>query len=571
MASFGVGTLLISTTHNYSITNCSSLSIVKATDLSTTDDIYVTILATVDDVNQADDGSWWVKSDNFREITYREYFKMFPQAQLCEGNIRQLNANGFNIDIESLRPSAEDALELVPYELSESKMSALVQEITTLLEEYDYRPTDHGVRTLLAEYLKNKAPLIRRFEKHPNYNGKFQIVYDYDFTRACDRGAVKNILRDVFFDDDEVKAIFFENHELTIDGMNYAECYAKYQQFDRMSILCDTHSWITNINNMSYEDIRKKCTQYKSLVFRLRSTGHCVDYNENVICVDLGAWDAYNRYQKAIGILWGFYENKITSEIAAELNDCRPDLKAVAGQKTSRVLNKICKLFGVDKLKWYNREFAKYSDAINPLTIKRHTILSVHPVDYLTMSFGNSWASCHTIDKKNYRGMENDYSGCYSGGTESYMLDGTSMVFYTVDADYNGNEYELQPKINRNMFHYGYDKLVQGRVYPQCNDDEGGIYTRFREIVQQIMATCADKPNSWLLVKGTEECTRNIISRGVHYRDYASFDNCNVSYLGKTKTAIRLTVGHNPICPCCGKTHRAEDIIECGACYSQHE
>ena len=141
----------------------------------------------------------------------------------------------------------------------------------------------------------------------------------------------------------------------------------------------------------------------------------------------------------------------IDSELADELNKICPEVHAHDGQKTSRVINKLLAYIGVGKHPEYNREFAKYADALNPLKITRHTILSVNPLDYLTMSFGNSWASCHTIDKQNKRNMPNSYQGMYSSGTISYMLDSPSMVFYTVDASYDGNDFWHEPKINRQM------------------------------------------------------------------------------------------------------------------------
>lgn len=178
----------------------------------------------------------------------------------------------------------------------------------------------------------------------------------------------------------------------------------------------------------------------------------------------------------------------IDDEIVTKLDDICPSIHAHKGQKMSRVVNKLLSYIGYDKLPDYNRMFAKYADALNPLQITRHTVLSVNPLDYLTMSFGNSWASCHTIDKENKRGMPNSYEGMYSSGTVSYMLDSPSMVFYTVDASYNGNEFWNEPKINRQMFHWGEDKLIQGRLYPQDNDGNNSVYTPHREIVQSIMS-----------------------------------------------------------------------------------
>lgn len=253
----------------------------------------------------------------------------------------------------------------------------------------------------------------------------------------------------------------------------------------------------------------------------------------------------------------------IDDAIAEELNEIIPEIHAHTGQKTSRVINKICTYLGYNKHPDYNREFAKYADALNPLVIKRHTILSLNPLDYLTMSFGNSWASCHTIDKSNKRGMPNSYEGQYSSGTISYMLDPSSMVFYTVDKSYEGNEYWNQPKINRQMFHYGEEKLVQGRLYPQNNDICKDIYTSYRNIVQEVMSTILKVPNLWTLKVGTDAASEYIESYGTHYHDYQYYSNCSLSKLKATLNERNIQVGASPICIECGETHNKPESINC--------
>lgn len=253
----------------------------------------------------------------------------------------------------------------------------------------------------------------------------------------------------------------------------------------------------------------------------------------------------------------------IDDNIVEKLNEINPNLHAHNGQKMSRVINKFCSWIGFDKLPDYNREFAKYADALNPLTITSHTVLSVNPLDYLTMSFGNSWASCHTIDKRNKRGMPNSYEGMYSSGTISYMLDSPSMVFYTVDASYNGNDFWNEPKINRQMFHWGEEKLVQGRLYPQDNNGDNSVYTPYREIVQKVMSELFSLPNYWTVSKGTDAAGKFINSDGTHYRDYDNYSNCTLSRPKGSENDRYITVGHDPICIECGSEHDTEDCISC--------
>ena len=262
--------------------------------------------------------------------------------------------------------------------------------------------------------------------------------------------------------------------------------------------------------------------------------------------------------------LRNYAERCISERTASYLGDIFKELHFHTGQKTSRVINKICQYLGLDKVDGYNREFAKYADSLSPMIIKRHTILSINPLDYLTMSFGNSWASCHTIDKDNYRGLPNSYSGCYSSGTISYMLDETSMVLYTVDASYEGDEYWNEDKINRQMFHYGAEKLIQSRLYPQDNDGNDTVYTPYRNIVQEIISTIFDVPNLWTLGKGVEAvCKYATDGGGTNYKDYQFFNSCTISRIKGSENPYKITIGAQPMCISCGNHHRVEDNISC--------
>lgn len=270
-----------------------------------------------------------------------------------------------------------------------------------------------------------------------------------------------------------------------------------------------------------------------------------------------------DRLYRFLANLRYYSQRTVSGEVVRHIADIIPEVHVHTGEKTSRVINKICRYLGYDKHPDYNREYAKFADALSPLTITRHSILSLNPLDYLTMSFGNSWASCHTIDKQNRRGMPDSYEGQYSSGTMSYMLDPSSMVLYTVDASYEGNEYWDQPKINRQMFHWGEDKLVQGRLYPQGNDCNGDAYQPYRELVQGVMSTIFDFPNLWTTTKGTEAASRYIESRGTHYEDYYHFSNCRLCRPKDSTNENYFTVGADPICIECGEKHSCSENINC--------
>lgn len=396
--------------------------------------------------------------------------------------------------------------------ITATERKAIFDNMVKLLDEYDYDFTDAALYKIIDTWAEQKADLIQLFKKHHNYiDGKFMVAFNSDWSREIDRDGARNFARWIRNNLDTIKA----NLPEYVRELVTKEAEAQGYSAERYS----SH-WPFGFNaDFIYTDYRKFACQF-------------IDENTE-----------------------------------AMFNKIDPSLRFKSGQKMSRAINKICKWLGIDKLPNYNKEFAKYADSVNPLKVVRHTIISINPIDYLTMSFGNSWASCHTIDKENRRDMPNSYEGQYSSGTISYMLDKVSMVFYTVSADYDGNEYFFEPKINRNMFHYGEDKLIQGRVYPQDNDNSGSIYKDIREIVQKVMADCLGIPNLWETKKGPDEIRPYVWTAGTNYPDYDYYDNCRVSFpKEKELNAVRITIGHKPICINCGYEHNiSENIDHCHA------
>ena len=274
-------------------------------------------------------------------------------------------------------------------------------------------------------------------------------------------------------------------------------------------------------------------------------------------------------------------------------------LKAVKGQKISRIVGKFMKYYELDKIvdkrteTWtsengerhtrikdygWNGKIAEFGDAINPLDVKRWTIISVNPIDYLTMSFGNSWASCQTIDKLNERNTdsEHNYSGMYCSGTLSYMLDGATVIMYTVDEKYKGKEFCLEDKMNRCNFHIGEDKFIQGRVYPDGRDSDGetSMASQLRAIMQKVLAECVNENNLWKLFKGTDNCERYAISAdgATNYKDWTHYRDCTVSLLkreGYSDNRKPVIIGHTPICTYCGEQHSRDDYLACYDCASK--
>lgn len=280
----------------------------------------------------------------------------------------------------------------------------------------------------------------------------------------------------------------------------------------------------------------------------------------------------------------------------------------VNGQKWSRYIGNVCKKWGLNTISdvreesytdnntgevrcrtkdyGYNYYFSLLADSINPLEIKGKTfVISLNFIDYLTMSFGNNWASCHTIDKSNLRNCRGCYSGEYSSGTISYALDYTTMIAYVVDENneakegYNSHHkfgsdvpYYFRDKEHREVVSWGNDKLYFARVYPDGRDGgDGSIAGQFREIIQQIFAECLDVPNIWLTKKGYE-ATDEMIRHGMDATCYADWESCSdgaMSYLKHSDGSINesyITVGACPLCIQCGNYNYSDESIVCEDC-----
>lgn len=383
------------------------------------------------------------------------------------------------------------------------------------------------------------SEIITEEERYVLLNDMEQLLseYDYKFT-----GYALNKIIDTWANNKRDLIAAFKKHPNYLEGKFMIVFSHDFNRKIDMRALCDFFNWVMYT---AAEPVREFMpTEMKDYV-----SSHGGKYPDNV----------FNMFYH----LSATADQYMSEETAEMFNGINPEFHARAGQKTSRMVNKFCTYVGLNHLPDYNREFAKYADALNPLTITRHTVLSVNPLDYLTMSFGNSWASCHTIDKRNKRGMPNSYEGMYSSGTISYMLDSPSMVFYTVDASYNGNDFWNEPKINRQMFHWGEEKLVQGRLYPQDNDGDNSVYTPYREIVQKVMSELFSLPNYWTVSKGTDAAGKFINSDGTHYRDYDNYSNCTLSRPKGSENDRCITVGHDPICIECGNEHDTENCISC--------
>ena len=190
------------------------------------------------------------------------------------------------------------------------------------------------------------------------------------------------------------------------------------------------------------------------------------------------------------------------------------------------------------------------------------------------MSFGNSWASCHTIDTENTRinNGTSHFHGEYCAGTLSYAGDNCTLLLYTVSKDYdNTSEMWKADKLRRCCFYVSPkgEVLVQSRVYPDGRDGgDTGIAAQFRAIMQDVIAQCYNIPNNWTFKSGTGHVCQYTEQNyeAACYPDWTCYNDVNVSLNKEFTTYPKITIGVAPICPVCGNEHDRHDRLVCMDC-----
>lgn len=247
----------------------------------------------------------------------------------------------------------------------------------------------------------------------------------------------------------------------------------------------------------------------------------------------------------------------ISKEAATEVSEYTK-VSCNEGEKVGKVLNKICEEHGVSKHKDYNRQFAKLSDAVNPMERKILFVLSIHPCDYLEMSSAkSSWSSCHSLH------------GAYCVGTLSHMNDPVSIICYTVILD-NKQEsmqkplYSL-PKITRQIFCYQRGRLLQSRLYPQNSNQS--ISNLYSKNVKKIISECHQIDDLWEISTDVFEYFSSHRD-SKHYKDYSSSGNDVKVYTNTLydKNSDNAYIGNTAYCIHCGGELYSTDSFVCDDC-----
>ena len=144
----------------------------------------------------------------------------------------------------------------------------------------------------------------------------------------------------------------------------------------------------------------------------------------------------------------------------------------------SRFLNYFKELEGVDELIREFEDFRiKHSLILNDKTIKGNLVISIHPLDYMTMSDNDSkWQSCMT--------WVND--GCYHVGTVEMMNSNNVLCCYIENnKPYNFNDEEIEKVFNPTLTMYYLNSLNTKGIPPRRLLDSNIIsnYEQIKNII----------------------------------------------------------------------------------------
>lgn len=181
---------------------------------------------------------------------------------------------------------------------------------------------------------------------------------------------------------------------------------------------------------------------------------------------------------------------------------CLKDINVT--KKASRVISAIMDKFKVPRTPEVEKGFAVLADELSIKEKKYKFILSINPTDFITMSHGNSWHSCHSFRDR----------GCYHAGSLSYALDKCTMIAYIIPEDATG-DYCKVDKIKRLLYMMdNNDKgFMSTKMYPDNNDSSAR--NSFDNAVASILYDCGIREEF------SENYDGSYSTVGLHYPDYS--------------------------------------------------
>lgn len=271
----------------------------------------------------------------------------------------------------------------------------------------------------------------------------------------------------------------------------------------------------------------------------------------------------------------GFKDNIVNSnwdskpiELIYDVNsDCKPIYSVSIGTKFSRALRNFFDLKGEDKdeqemrLKELQDLYSTFRQKFFSKS-KGKLFLSIHPLDYITISDNNhNWSSCHSF-----------YDGDYRIGNLNYMADKTTLVAYFCTDDNFDEKLHILPNTKWNSKRWrvlvhlqeidGKLIIIYNRQYPFKSD------VLIKELDKLLLETYKTSAPSTFMEYGDSRLdNKRLFRTGIntcHYVDIREYNNCFVrianEYLEDETLIHEMTIGEPVYCVKCGEniTYRGD-------------
>lgn len=594
------GALVIGNRYNhYSITNNETLCFVKS--VGRYNEMTVVTLT-----NYLSSDAFEVDVDKFKPISIEEYFAKFPNAPKNKNYKKYVFGGYYDYTPETDGNNGIMDLKHREYEISDEVVAHQTEALMKAYGMYKYAVTEDGCENKVRLCNEAKKGIRNILSNLPEWDAeKCYARFSINWERPI---VPERITEFTEWFKKELKNIYAEKNFVPC-GMTRNELRESLRRVQGTISLMNDLLSLNNITPTAYQAVTLggfNLNYYEEELDRLNKVKDLF-YQENYL---------YNRgkeiflskedgelYFNTVFVLdhlegWVLSDgHKLSAQLSEIINQAFKNchkangkalIRVNEGMKLSRFISQLGKLTGVDKVvsmetkSWWengiyherqfdngwNGRFAKFADGINPFSIPRHTIISTNPVDYVFASHGNNWTSCHFLCREELN-VSGSYRAMYSGGNDGYMTDPSTVVMYMINEDYDGKDFEFEPKERRCLFHIGEDKMIQGRVYPDGRDGgELGASRQMRNIMQTMIAKALGVPNLWKVEEGTSPIYPYQETKGRNYPDYSHYDDCTISFLKGNNSEyvinpVKITIGSKATCPVCGERHLRADWVYC--------
>ena len=237
-------------------------------------------------------------------------------------------------------------------------------------------------------------------------------------------------------------------------------------------------------------------------------------------------------------------------------------LKLKKDEKLLRVLRKLAVAFGLEEE--YEEFRIAHSMILNDVNLKGTLCLSIHPMDYLTMSDNKSdWSSCMSwID-----------DGCYKVGSMEMMTSSNVIVAYlksstsTFSFVEGGNTYEWNSKRWRELIMVTPEVIASNKSYPYLQKD-------LTAIVLQWVAELARENTDYDFSTKVENYNEQywVEFDGFMYNDYENNERDYFYFIRHNGCSSFRTIyvdGYGMCLHCMGSLDREDNFI-CDDCLDIH-